>query len=60
MFEVPGSEIEAVLITESCVTGSTPPEYIMRSSNSTNTDEPNTTQTNSSEEEENDQVRVNQ
>lgn len=60
MFEVPGSEIEAVLITEDCVKGSTQPEYIMRSPNSSNTDEPTTTQTTSSEEEENDQVRVNQ
>lgn len=60
MFEVPGSDIEAVAITEDCVKGSKQPEYIMRSPNSSNTDEPTNTQTTSSEEEENDQVRVNQ
>lgn len=61
MFEVPGSDVKTVLITEDCVKGSTPPEYIKHSPSSTNTDEPpTTTQTTSTEEEESAQVRVKQ
>lgn len=58
MFEVPGSEIKAVHITEECVLGSSP-IYIHRSDSSeSSTDPPETT--NSSEEEENRKYRVNQ
>lgn len=60
MFEVPGSDVRAVLITEDCVKGQTPPEYIRGPSSSTDTDEPPNTQTTSTEEEENTQVRVKQ
>lgn len=59
MFEVPGSDVRTVLITEECVTGTTPPEYI-RGPNTTKTDEPPNTQATSTEEEENTQVRVKQ
>lgn len=59
MFEVPGSNVKTVLITEDCVNGLTPPEYISDSP-STNSDEPTTTQSTSSEEEESAQVRVKQ
>lgn len=60
MFEVPGSDVRTVLITEECVTGQTPPEYIRGPSNTTKTDEPPNTQSTSTEEEENTQVRVKQ
>lgn len=61
MFEVPGSDVKTVLITEECVKGNTPPEYIRQPPSSTNSDEPpTTTQSNSTEEEESAQVRVNQ
>lgn len=61
MFEVPGSDVKTVLITEDCVKGVTPPEYIKHSpSTSNSSDEPPTTQTTSTEEEENAQVRVKQ
>lgn len=60
MFDVPGSEIEAVIITDECVKGTTQPEYIMRAPNTSSTDESSNTPTTSSEDEENDQVRVNQ
>lgn len=58
MFEVPGSDVRTVLITEDCVKGLTPPEYIRGPSSSTNTDEPPSTT--STEEEESAQVRVKQ
>lgn len=58
MFEVPGSDVRTVLITEECVKGQTPPEYIRGPSTSTTSDEPSNT--NSTEEEENTQVRVKQ
>lgn len=61
MFEVPGSDVKTVLITENCVKGLTQPEYIRHSPSTTNSDEPpTTTQTTSTEEEENTQVRVKQ
>lgn len=60
MFEVPGSDVRTVLITEECVKGTTPPEYIRGPSTSTSTDEPPTTQATSTEEEESAQVRVKQ
>lgn len=61
MFEVPGSDVKTVLITEDCAKGLTPPEYIKHSpSTSNSSDEPPTTQTTSTEEEENAQVRVKQ
>lgn len=61
MFEVPGSDVRTVLITEECVTGHAQPEYIRGPSNTTtSTDEPPNTQTTSTEEEENTQVRVKQ
>ena len=59
MFEVPGSDVQTVVITEQCVKGMTPPEYIRHPPSSSNTDEPSTTQ-NSTEEEESAQVRVKQ
>lgn len=60
MFEVPGSEIEGVVITEECVKGTTQPEYVMRTPATPSTDETSNTPTTSPEDEENDQVRVNQ
>lgn len=60
MFEVPGSDVRTVLITEDCVKGLTPPEYIRGPSTTTSTDEPPTTQNTSTEEEESAQVRVKQ
>lgn len=60
MFEVPGSDVKTVLITEDCVKGLCPPEYIRGPSSSTDTDEPPNTQATSTEEEENAQVRVKQ
>lgn len=60
MFEVPGSEIKGVHITEDCVMGS-PPIYIHRSSSTTSqTDPPETSQTTNTEEEENRKYRVKQ
>lgn len=66
MFEVPGSDIKAVHITEDCVRGSQPPMYILRSSTATSNSNPDPTpenpHTQSTEEEstENRKVRVNQ
>lgn len=61
MFEVPGSDVKTVLITEECVKGSTPPEYIRNTSTTTSdNNDPSTTQTTSTEEEESAQVRVKQ
>lgn len=60
MFEVPGSEIKGVHITEECVSHGGLPIYIHReenNSNNTSTDPPETT---NSEEEENRKVRVKQ
>jgi ATP-dependent Clp protease ATP-binding subunit ClpX len=59
MFEVPGSEIKSVHITEECVLGSNPPIYIHRSNSTSSTDPPETATT-SSEEEENRKYRVKQ
>lgn len=60
MFEVPGSDVRTVLITEDCAKGQTPPEYIRGPSTTTSTDEPPNTQATSTEEEESAQVRVKQ
>lgn len=62
MFEVPGSDVKSVIITEDCVKGLTPPEYIKHSPSDTSesNDESPTTQSTSTEEEENAQVRVKQ
>jgi ATP-dependent Clp protease ATP-binding subunit ClpX len=67
MYEVPGSDIKAVHITEECVRGNHPPIYIMRSnaassSNSNPDSTPENSQTQNTEEEttENRKVRVNQ
>lgn len=60
MFEVPGSDVKTVVITEDCVKGLTPPEYIREPSTTTNSDEPPTTQATSTEEEESTPVRVKQ
>jgi len=57
MFEVPGSEIKSVHITEECVMGS-PPIYLHRSNSTSSTDPPETST--SSEEEENRKYRVKQ
>lgn len=60
MFEVPGSEIKSVHITEECVLGS-PPMYMHRTNSTSSTDPPETSQTStSSEEEENRKYRVKQ
>lgn len=59
MFEVPGSEIKSVHITEECVMGSQDPIYIHHSNSTSSTDPPETSQT-SSEEEENRKFRVKQ
>lgn len=59
MFEVPGSDVKTVVITEECAKGNSPPEYIRQTS--TDTNEPVTpTQSTTSEEEENTPVRVQQ
>lgn len=59
MFDVPGSEIKGVHITEECVMGVGSPIYITRSSTaSTSTDPPEST--NNTEEEENRKYRVKQ
>ncbi len=66
MFEVPGSDIKAVHITEECVRGNHQPIYVMRSAgasaSNTSPDGPENSQSHSTEEEttENRKVRVNQ
>lgn len=60
MFEVPGSDVKTVHITEDCVKGVCPPEYIKHSPSTTNSNEPQTTVSTSTEEEESTQVRVKQ
>lgn len=61
MFEVPGSEIKGVHITEECVMGVDTPIYIHRSSTTTTSTDPDTSQTSSNtEEEENRKFRVKQ
>lgn len=58
MFEVPGSEIKSVHITEECVLGSQQPIYIRHSNTSASSDP--SEQSTSSEEEENRKFRVKQ
>lgn len=58
MFEVPGSEIKSVHITEECVMGN-PPIYMHRTESTSSTDPPETSSS-SSEEEENRKYRVKQ
>lgn len=61
MFEVPGSDVKTVVITDECVKGDSPPEYVRHSTSTTNSTEPPTPpQTTSTEEEESTQVRVKQ
>lgn len=61
MFEVPGSEIKGVHITEECVMGLDTPIYIHRpSATTTSTDPPETQSSSNSEEEENRKFRVKQ
>lgn len=63
MFEVPGSEIKGVHITEECVMGHDSPIYLHRSNaTTTSTDPPETSPETSSntEEEENRKFRVKQ
>lgn len=64
MFEVPGSDVKTVHITEDCVRGQTEPVYIRRNqsnSASSGPDAPNSNTTSqASEEEENTKLRVKQ
>lgn len=60
MFEVPGSEIKGVHITEECVMGLTSPIYITRSSTASTSTDPPPESTNNTEEEENRKYRVKQ
>lgn len=60
MFEVPGSNVKTVLITEDCAKGLCPPEYIREPPTSTSSNEPPNTQATSTDEEESAQVRVKQ
>ncbi|KXJ79446.1 hypothetical protein RP20_CCG000954 [Aedes albopictus] len=64
MFEVPGSDVKTVHITEDCVRGQTEPVYIRRNqsnSASSGPDSPNSNSTSqASEEEENTKLRVKQ
>lgn len=57
MFEVPGSEIKGVHITEECVLGSSPMYIHRENSSNSSTDPPETTST---EEEESRKFRVKQ
>jgi ATP-dependent Clp protease ATP-binding subunit ClpX len=59
MFEVPGSEIKGVHITEECVIGVDSPIYIHRSSATTESTDPPEASSNT-EEEENRKFRVKQ
>lgn len=59
MFEVPGSEIKGVHITEECVMGMDIPIYIHRSSATTTSTDPPEASSNT-EEEENRKFRVKQ
>lgn len=56
MFEVPGSDVKTVHITEDCVKGLCPPEYITH----TVDDKSQTNSATATEEEESAQVRVKQ
>lgn len=60
MFEVPGSEIKGVHITEECVTGLSCPIYIHRSSTATSSTDPPESSATNTEEEENRKYRVKQ
>lgn len=61
MFEVPGSEIKGVHITEECVMGLGCPIYIHRSNSATSsTDPPPDSTATNTEEEENRKYRVKQ
>lgn len=57
MFEVPGSDVKTVIITEDCAKGLTPPEYIRQPPSSKNSDDP---PSNTTEEEESARVSVKQ
>ncbi len=54
MFEVPGSDVKSVHITEDCVNGLCPPEYIRHSASTTDST------TTTTDDEESTQVRVTQ
>lgn len=60
MFDVPGSEIKGVHITEECVMGVGSPIYITRSSTASTSTDPPPESTNNTEEEENRKYRVKQ
>lgn len=64
MFEVPGSDVQTVHITEDCVRGQSEPEYIRRNQSNSASCGPDTPNNNSSsqapEEEENTKLRVKQ
>uniref|UniRef100_A0A0K8TSP1 Putative atp-dependent clp protease atp-binding subunit clpx n=1 Tax=Tabanus bromius TaxID=304241 RepID=A0A0K8TSP1_TABBR len=61
MFEVPGSDVKTVHITEECVKGDSPPSYIHRNSanpNETSVDKTQPSNTNSSDTEEESSTKV--
>lgn len=58
MFEVPGSDVKTVHITEECVKGECLPEYIKRSTSSSDSDTTDTSQPSTSEEEESSSTKV--
>jgi ATP-dependent Clp protease ATP-binding subunit ClpX len=58
MFEVPGSDIKGVHITEDTVLGNSPAIYLHRSNSTSSTDPPDAS--NTSEEEESQKYRVKQ
>uniref|UniRef100_A0A8D8C3Z4 ATP-dependent Clp protease ATP-binding subunit clpX-like, mitochondrial n=1 Tax=Culex pipiens TaxID=7175 RepID=A0A8D8C3Z4_CULPI len=64
MFEVPGSDVKTVHITDNCVRGQAEPEYIRRSQSNSTSSGPDTPNSNSSsqasDEEENTKLRVKQ
>lgn len=64
MFEVPGSDVKTVHITDDCVRGQGEPEYIRRSQSNSASSGPDTPNSNSSsqasDEEENTKLRVKQ
>lgn len=64
MFEVPGSDVKTVHITDDCVRGQAEPEYIRRSQSNSTSSGPDTPNSNSSsqasDEEENTKLRVKQ
>lgn len=61
MFEVPGSDVKTVHITEDCVKGTSAPQYIKHSPlNNNNSTDPPTKTSKSAEEEESKKVRIKQ